>query len=52
MVKKYNKGGQEIRVKPYYQVPYLKNIIYCVICFILSIYVIEKCLTVLTGVSL
>lgn len=40
MSKRYNKLGQEIRVEPYYKVPYLKNTILCIITFALYMYVI------------
>jgi len=47
MSKKYNKAGQEIRVEPYYQVPYLENTIYCILIFLMWLYVIHLVLTTL-----
>ena len=44
---KYNKGGQEIRVEPYYRTPYLKNTIYCILIFLMWIYVIDLAITAL-----
>lgn len=40
MSKRYNKQGLEIRVEPYYKVPYLKNTILGIITFALYMYVI------------
>lgn len=40
MSKRYNKQGLEIRVEPYYKIPYLKNTILGIITFALYMYVI------------